>query len=259
MGRHLEATPHVSAVAALLKSYDSSLTNVQIRQAMAQTAYDLGLAGRDNAYGYGLVQAYAAWAFLGGSSNMPPVAAFSYTCTGLTCNFDASGSNDPDGTITNYAWNFGDDSAASGATADHTYAADGVYNVTLTVTDDDGATDTDSQPVSVSSGSGGMMHVSAIDMSYTRAGRNYTVRTQVTVVDATNAPVSGATVAVRTTLPTGAVATGSSVTGTDGKATFSVTSKATGLYTSEVTNVTHATLAYDAGANVETSDSITVP
>ena len=60
------ATPHVSAVAALIWSWDPSLTNVKIREAMAATALDLGETGRDDYYGYGLVQAFDAWVSLGG-------------------------------------------------------------------------------------------------------------------------------------------------------------------------------------------------
>ncbi|MDX2427322.1 MAG: S8 family serine peptidase [Xanthomonadales bacterium] len=51
------ATPHVAGVAALVWSHDLSCTNADIRNALASTAFDLGTAGRDNAYGYGLVQA----------------------------------------------------------------------------------------------------------------------------------------------------------------------------------------------------------
>ena len=54
------ATPHVSAVAALIWSAVPTATNADIRSAMTSTALDLGAAGRDNAYGYGLVQAKAA-------------------------------------------------------------------------------------------------------------------------------------------------------------------------------------------------------
>lgn len=60
------ATPHVSAVAALIWSWNPSLTNVQIREAMVATARDLGDPGRDDYYGYGLVQAYDALKYLGG-------------------------------------------------------------------------------------------------------------------------------------------------------------------------------------------------
>jgi subtilisin family serine protease len=62
------ATPHVSGVAALLWSSRSGLTNEDIREAMNMTALDLGLEGRDNAYGYGLVQAYDALQYLDGGT-----------------------------------------------------------------------------------------------------------------------------------------------------------------------------------------------
>ena len=53
--------------------------------------------------------------------------------------FDGSASSDPDGNVVAYDWDFGDNSAGSGATVSHVYAA-GTYTVTLTVTDDMGAT-----------------------------------------------------------------------------------------------------------------------
>jgi hypothetical protein len=52
--------------------------------------------------------------------------------------FDGSGSSDEDGTILSHEWDFGDGGVASGATPTHSYGYTGVYQVTLTVTDDDG-------------------------------------------------------------------------------------------------------------------------
>ena len=60
------ATPHVSGVAALLWSANPKWTNVQIREAMAMTAMDLGDDGWDPHYGYGLVQALDALEYLQG-------------------------------------------------------------------------------------------------------------------------------------------------------------------------------------------------
>ncbi len=60
------ATPHVSAVAALVKSANPSLTAGQIRQILRNTAEDLGSAGWDQYFGYGLVDAQAAVAAAGG-------------------------------------------------------------------------------------------------------------------------------------------------------------------------------------------------
>ncbi len=145
------ATPHVSGVAALVWSHFPTLSNVDIRNTLAATAEDLGAAGRDDSYGYGLVQAKAAVDSLGGgTTNSPPTASFTHACTDLTCDFDGSGSSDSDGSIASYSWDFGDGNTATGATASHTYGADGTYTVTLTVTDDDGASDSSSQDVTVS-------------------------------------------------------------------------------------------------------------
>ncbi|MGX4642960.1 S8 family serine peptidase [Massilia sp. SYSU DXS3249] len=55
------ATPHVSAVAALVWSYFPTCTAVQIRSSLGKSALDLGTAGRDTKYGFGLVQAKAAY------------------------------------------------------------------------------------------------------------------------------------------------------------------------------------------------------
>jgi PKD repeat protein len=82
--------------------------------------------------------------------NQPPVAAFTATPTNLSVAFDAGTSSDPDGTISSYAWNFGDSSTGSGKTANRTYAAAGTYPVTLTVTDNKGATATKTAQVTVS-------------------------------------------------------------------------------------------------------------
>jgi subtilisin family serine protease len=54
------ATPHVAGVAALVWSLNPTRTAAEIRNALNSTALDLGNAGRDNAYGFGLVQAKAA-------------------------------------------------------------------------------------------------------------------------------------------------------------------------------------------------------
>jgi len=59
------ATPHVSGIAALIWGAYPGKTNVQVRAALEATARDLGAAGRDNAYGNGLVQAKAALDYLG--------------------------------------------------------------------------------------------------------------------------------------------------------------------------------------------------
>jgi len=79
----------------------------------------------------------------------PPVAMFTYTVDGATVSFDASGSDDTDGVIVSWEWDFGDGSSGTGETTTHTYAMTDIYTVILTVTDNDGLWDTDTQSVDV--------------------------------------------------------------------------------------------------------------
>ena len=74
--------------------------------------------------------------------NQPPIArieAARKTCPGATVSFDASGSFDPDGTISGYAWDFGDGETGQGAKVEHGFTKPGTYPVTLTVTDNSGS------------------------------------------------------------------------------------------------------------------------
>ena len=90
-----------------------------------------------------------------------PTAAFTITTTPVTLNlpaiFDASAScGGPvvsgvctGGTITSYAWDFGDGGSGSGRNVSHTYAGVGSHVVTLTVTNDRGLSDTERQDVTI--------------------------------------------------------------------------------------------------------------
>lgn len=85
--------------------------------------------------------------------NRVPTARFNITPTtpvaGQAAQFDATTSNDPDGSIITYEWLFGDGSTAGEKTVTHTYTSPGTYNVTLTVTDNDGDVATTHQLVTV--------------------------------------------------------------------------------------------------------------
>lgn len=71
-------------------------------------------------------------------SNVPPVANFSYWTADKTVYFNDE-SYDTDGSIVNWTWNFGDGNISYKQNVNYTYATNGVYNVSLTVKDDDGA------------------------------------------------------------------------------------------------------------------------
>ncbi len=70
--------------------------------------------------------------------NQQPAASFTFNCSDLSCSF-ASTSTDPDGTISAYSWTFGDGGTSNAQNPSHSYGAAGSYSVTLTVTDNQGA------------------------------------------------------------------------------------------------------------------------
>ena len=86
----------------------------------------------------------------GTTGNVPPVANFSSSISGLTVNFTDS-SSDSDGSIASRSWNFGDGTTSTATNPSKTYAAAGSYTVTLTVTDNGGASNSKSQVVTVGS------------------------------------------------------------------------------------------------------------
>jgi PKD repeat protein len=81
--------------------------------------------------------------------NITPTADFTASNTYLSAAFDGSTSADDDGTISNYQWDFGDSTTGSGVTPTHNYSVGGTYNVSLTVTDNRGGTNTITKPVTV--------------------------------------------------------------------------------------------------------------
>ncbi len=137
------AAPHAAGVAALMRQAGPASTPAEIYSALEATAIDMETAGFDFDSGYGLVKADDAVGAVYDSSppppvSGPPVASFSYVCSGRDCSFDGSSSSYDAGSAT-FRWNFGDGQVGSGITTNHTYGTTGSYAVTITVTDDGGS------------------------------------------------------------------------------------------------------------------------
>jgi subtilisin len=87
-----------------------------------------------------------------GTTNQPPTSSFTFTTSDLTATFTDT-STDSDGSVVSWSWNFGDGGTSTAQNPSHTYIAAGTYTVSLIVMDNEGATNSTSQNVTVSSGS----------------------------------------------------------------------------------------------------------
>ncbi len=200
--------------------------------------------------------------------NVAPVAAAGSdlaATTGTSIVFNASGSYDPDGVLVSYDWDFGDGATTSGVEGAHVYGSAGEYPVTLTVTDNQGATGSDQLTVSVTESAVQSMHVAAIDLSLNVDARRKVTRVlaeaTIAIVDADNLPVPGVVV---TGIWSGATSgSDTAVTGGDGKVTLiSNRVKDPSSETPFVLTIDSVSLAgwsYNPTDNVETSDTIIVP
>ncbi|MFC2011101.1 PKD domain-containing protein [Chloroflexota bacterium] len=175
--------------------------------------------------------------------NDPPVASFTYNSNGLTCNFDASDSYDADGSIVAYDWIFGDGNTGAGITITHTYASPGTYEVSLTVMDNDSATDIESKTFAISHAVA-TMHVGDLDASKRVIGRSgkWIVTIIATIHAEDHQPVSSAT--VYGTWSGDISGDVSGVTGSDGTVTFTTDTMYSGSSVTLTVDNISATLTY---------------
>jgi PKD repeat protein len=148
------ASPHVAGGAALYLQYNPTATPQQVYDAIT-TNSTKGIVTNSRTTNNHLLYTLGFGDGSGGedpppAENQPPTASFTFNTNELTASFNASSSTDSDGSIVSYAWNFGDGTSGSGVSPSRTYGAAGTYTVTLTVTDNGGLTDSQTQSVTVS-------------------------------------------------------------------------------------------------------------
>ena len=159
------ATPHVSGVAALIWSANPSWTNVEIREAMNATAFDLGVSGRDSIFGYGLVQAADALTYLGGGTvDSPPTVEITFPSDGsvVSGTVNLAAEADDDYAVTQVAFlvdgvSIGTDIDGSDGWSvnwDTTLVVNGLHALSAVATDTSGKTGEDSISISVDNGGG---------------------------------------------------------------------------------------------------------
>lgn len=227
------ATPHVSAVAALVWSWDPTLTNVEIRNALTATAQDLGAAGKDVYYGYGLVQARAALEYLGYGGTTPPEntaptlsisspANNSSFAEGETITFTATADDAEDDLLDSgdIVWTLDGEPFFTGPSYTTAQIAVGLHTIMASVTDSGNLTTTQQITIEVTQTTGEQTLVASIKTDKSAYINGQKVTVTVTVKDQNNAPVPSASVSVKLTPPTGSQTTYNGTTGTTGVYSF---------------------------------------
>lgn len=245
------SAPHVAGAIGLYIDANGDVSHATMEDEIANSSEDLGLPIERQ--GSGLLNSGGLVGGGGGGNdtNSAPSASFTSSCSELNCTFDASDSSDSDGSIASYDWEFGDGTTGTGEVVDHSYESGGDYDVTLTVTDDEGATDSQTQTVSVSSSDDGSgdstdtMHVHQID-TYSKGRHAYF---DVHVYDDNEQPVSGASVTVEVCNSSNECNSATGTTDADGIAEFRWRHGAGDTYETCVTDLTHDTLSWDSAAD----------
>lgn len=194
--------------------------------------------------------------------NILPTAVIAASSTSgtapMSVTFNGSGSTDSDGTISSYAWNYGDGTTASGSIATKTFNTAGTYTVTLTVTDNRGGKGTSSAVIQISASPAKILRVASITLSTTTSSKGRSVLAMVRVTDANGVGQSGVTVSGNFSgLVTKSV---SGRTDTQGSVVLTApATKLSGVVTFRVNGLDKRGYTYTPSLNSVTQQSITLP
>jgi PKD repeat protein len=209
------------------------------------------------------------------AGNQPPTARIATSCQNLVCSMTGDTSSDPEGPIASYQWDFGDGGSSSQANPSHTYADAGTYQVSLTVTDAGGVTDTATKALTVSAA--GIAFVGADESQANATNQTVTVPSPVSAGDGMVLVTTVASDTVTPTAPAGwtqvgrttssrttstvwqRVATGGDA-GSNVRVTFSAQAKATvSLFAYSGTSTTAPVLAFQGTGETTSRAGHTTP
>jgi subtilisin family serine protease len=247
------ASPHVAGTAALILAAHPDWTNDQVRAQLQATADDLGAAGWDPQYGFGLVDADEAAA---GPANDPPAVSITNPAdgasfdSGATILFEGTASDAEDGDLTaGLAWTSSiDGDIGTGGSFSSSSLSDGNHTIKASVNDSGGRTGSDSISITVGTPPSEPTTVSVSDFSYaTTGGRDGKKHLSVTValVDDLGAAVAGASVSILLEHDSGSSWPFTGTTGSEGTVAFSLSNAPSGCYTTTVSDVTAGGLPWD--------------
>jgi len=158
------AAPLVSGYLGLILSKNPCATPAQVREILRNNAVDIGTPGYDDYTGFGRVEMVVPDLGCSTGGNQSPVAAFTHMVTNLSVDY-VDQSSDSDDTIVSWDWSFGDGNTSTAQSPSHNYASGGNYNVTLVVTDENGATDSTMQSVTVTAPAPNVLPAAAFSVS----------------------------------------------------------------------------------------------
>lgn len=260
------ATPHVAGLAGLVWATSYGISNTNVRNRIESTC-DV-IAGTGSYWQYGRINAFRAVA---PPDSTPPgqvtglsVATVSSSQLDLSWNANA----EPDlhsyrvyrSTVSGSSYSLVA-SPTTNSYSDTGLAAATTYYYVVSAVDTAGNEGLKSQEASGKTSEASKMHISDITMALKKTGTSYYALATITIVDAADSPVAGATVSGKWSGATSDSDTGT--TNSNGQVTVwsnSVRRPRSGTtFTFTVNNVVLSGWVYDSASNLETSDSITVP